>query len=77
MDQLTPYLQAGQIIAAIALVAVIMLQSKGMSFSGTFSNDSSIYRTRRGLERTLFQLTIVLSVVFLVFSMLSVRFIQL
>ncbi|MFN8535515.1 MAG: preprotein translocase subunit SecG [Dehalococcoidia bacterium] len=74
---MTPYLQAGQIVASIALIVVIMLQSKSMSFSGTFSNDSSIYRTRRGLDRTLFQLTIVLSIVFLLFSMLSVRFIQL
>ena len=73
---MTPYLQAGQIVAAIALIVVIMLQSKSMTFSGTFSNDSSIYRTRRGLDRTLFQLTIVLSIVFLLFSMLSVRFIQ-
>ncbi|GIW07127.1 MAG: preprotein translocase subunit SecG [Dehalococcoidia bacterium] len=74
---MTPYLQAGQIVASIALIVVIMLQSKSMTFSGTFSNDSSIYRTRRGLDRTLFQLTIVLSIVFLLFSMLSVRFIQL
>jgi preprotein translocase subunit SecG len=74
---MTPYLQAGQIVAAIALIVVIMLQTKGMTFSGTFSNDSSIYRTRRGLDRTLFQLTIVLAIVFLVFSMLSVRFIEL
>jgi preprotein translocase subunit SecG len=74
---MTPYLQAGQIVAAIALIVVIMLQSKSMTFSGTFSNDSSIYRTRRGLDRTLFQLTIVLAIVFLVFSMLSVRFIEL
>ena len=73
---MTPYLQAGQIVAAIALIVVIMLQSKSMTFSGTFSNDSSIYRTRRGLDRTLFQLTIVLGIVFLLFSMLSVRFIQ-
>ncbi|MCS6803327.1 MAG: preprotein translocase subunit SecG [Chloroflexota bacterium] len=74
---MTPYLQAGQIVAAIALIVVIMLQSKSMTFSGTFSNDSSIYRTRRGLDRTLFQLTIVLAIVFLLFSMLSVRFIEL
>ncbi|GIW09817.1 MAG: preprotein translocase subunit SecG [Chloroflexi bacterium] len=74
---MTPYLQAGQIVAAIALIVVIMLQTKSMTFSGTFSNDSSIYRTRRGLDRTLFQLTIVLAIVFLVFSMLSVRFIEL
>ena len=74
---MTPYLQAGQIVAAIALIVVIMLQTKSMTSSGTFSNDSSIYRTRRGLDRTLFQLTIVLAIVFLVFSMLSVRFIEL
>jgi preprotein translocase subunit SecG len=71
---MSTYIMIGQIIAAVALITVIMLQSKSMTFSGTFSNDSSIYRTRRGLDRTLFQLTIVLSVVFLLFSMASVRF---
>lgn len=73
--ELNIYFQVGQILSAIALITVIMLQSRNMTFSGTFSNDSSIYRTRRGLERTLFQLTIVLAIVFIVFSMLSVRFI--
>ncbi|MCS7002936.1 MAG: preprotein translocase subunit SecG [Dehalococcoidia bacterium] len=73
---LEPYLQVGQIIASIALIIVVMLQSRSMAI-GQSSNDSSIFRTRRGLEKTLFQLTIVLSVVFLFFSIASVRFIQL
>ena len=43
-------------------------------FSATFNSDSSIYRTRRGVEKTLFNVTIVLAVVFVVVSIISVAF---
>jgi preprotein translocase subunit SecG len=52
-----------QIILSIVLIGVILLQTRGSGFSAFGSSDSSIYRTRRGFERTLFQFTIVLAVV--------------
>jgi len=64
--------QIGQIILAILLTIVILLQSKGSSFSGAMGGDSGgIYHTRRGLEKTLFQLTIALAVVFVALSVFT------
>ena len=61
-----------QIIISIVLIILILLQAKGSGFGGFFGGDSSsIYRTRRGFERTLFQFTIFLSVVFVLLSLVS------
>jgi preprotein translocase subunit SecG len=60
------------IIISLVLVLVVLLQTKGSSFSGAFGGDTgSINRTRRGLERTLFQFTIIIGVVFAVAAFLS------
>lgn len=60
------------IIVSIVLTLVVLLQTKGSSFSGAFGGDtSSIYRTRRGLEKTLFQFTIFAGVVFAVIAFIS------
>ena len=67
-----PYLNIAQIIISVALTVVVLLQSKGAGFSGTFNNDASVFRTRRGLEKTLFQLAIGLSIVFVLISIVSV-----
>jgi preprotein translocase subunit SecG len=69
---LSAYLNVAQIIISLVLMVVILLQAKGASFSGTFNNDASVFRTRRGLEKTLFQLAIGLSVVFILVSIASV-----
>ena len=63
-----------QILISVALVAVILLQVKGQGMGGVFGGGSTGFRTRRGLEKTLFQLTILLIVVFILVSFLSVRF---
>jgi preprotein translocase subunit SecG len=58
-----------QIVLAITLIAVILLQVKSAGLGSAFgSSDASIYTTRRGLDKVLFQFTIVLSVVFLLTS---------
>lgn len=69
---MSSYLNVAQIIISIVMMVVILLQSKGAGFSGTFNNDASVFRTRRGLEKTLFQLAIGLAVVFVIISVLSV-----
>jgi preprotein translocase subunit SecG len=58
------------ILLSIALIVVILLQVKGEGVGGLQSG--SFVRTRRGLEKTLFQLTIVLSVLWLGVSALAV-----
>ncbi len=60
------------IIVAIVLMLVVLLQTKGSSFSGAFGGDTSgIYRTRRGLEKTLFQLTIGIAALFVVLAIIT------
>ena len=55
------YLYIVQIFVSVVLIGVLLLQARGSGFSATFSSDSSIYRTRRGVEKTLFNVTIVAS----------------
>jgi preprotein translocase subunit SecG len=66
-----PILGLGQIIVSIALIAAILLQARGTGLSGTFGGDSAVYRSRRGVERRLWQFTIVLLGLFVVFSLAS------
>jgi preprotein translocase subunit SecG len=66
-------LQIGQIVIAIAVLTSILLQARGTGLSSTFGGDSTAYRSRRGLERTLFRLTIVLIAVFVVISLVGAR----
>jgi preprotein translocase subunit SecG len=60
-------------VVAIALSALVLLQSKDAGLSNMFGgSDMGIYRTRRGVEKTMFQATIVLGVVFLVLALITV-----
>ena len=68
------FLAIGQVIVSIALIASILLQSRGTGLSGTFGGDSAVYRSRRGVERRLWQFTIVLLVLFVLFSLASFIF---
>jgi preprotein translocase subunit SecG len=64
-----PVLAAGQLIVSVALTFSILLQSRGSGLGGTFGGDSAVYRSRRGIERRLWQFTIVLIVLFVLFSL--------
>jgi len=66
-------LQIGQLIIAIAVATSILLQARGTGLSSTFGGESTAYRSRRGLERTLFRLTIVLITVFVLISVVGAR----
>jgi preprotein translocase subunit SecG len=66
-------LQIGQVIIAVAVATSILLQARGTGLSSTFGGESTAYRSRRGLERTLFRLTIILIVVFVVISLVGAR----
>ncbi len=68
------YLNIVQILLSVVLILVVLLQSKGSGFSATFASDSSVYRSRRGVERTLFNFTIVLAVLFVLVSIFTVKF---
>ena len=66
------YLFAAQILIAIALIVAILFQLHGGGIGGIFGQADSVYRTRRGIESTLFKLTIVLSILLVIFATLIV-----
>jgi preprotein translocase subunit SecG len=67
------YLNMAQILISVVLILVILFQAKGSGFGAALGGTSgSSFRTRRGIERTLFQLTIVLAVIFVAMSAWSV-----
>jgi preprotein translocase subunit SecG len=66
-----PFLALGQIIVSVALIGAILLQARGVGLSGTFGGDSSVYRSRRGVERRLWQFTIVLAILFNLFALVA------
>jgi len=70
------FLAVGQILLSIALIAAILLQARGTGLSGTFGGDSAVYRSRRGVERRLWQFTILLLVLFVVFALVSFIFVR-
>jgi preprotein translocase subunit SecG len=63
----------GQMIVSVALMASILLQARGAGLGATFGGDSSVYRSRRGIEKRLFQFTIILAVLFVIFSIAAFR----
>ena len=65
---------AAQIVIAIIFMLVVLVQARGGGVGGIFGGwGSSTFRTRRGIEKTLFRFTIVLMVVLVIISMISVR----
>ncbi len=68
------YLAVGQIIVSIGLIASVLLQARGTGLSSAFGGDSAVYRSRRGVERRLWQFTIILAILFAVFSLASYAF---
>ena len=60
-----------QIIIAILLIMAILLQHRGVGLSEVFGGSGSVYRTRRGLERKLFIITIVLAILFFLIALSS------
>ncbi|MDQ1322904.1 MAG: preprotein translocase subunit SecG [Chloroflexota bacterium] len=72
---MNPILAIGQILLSIALIASILMQARGTGLSGTFGGDSSVYRSRRGVERRLWQFTILLLVLWVLFALVAFVFV--
>jgi preprotein translocase subunit SecG len=67
------YLNVAQIVLAVALVLIILFQVRGGGLGGIFGQPDTVYRTKRGVEKTMFQLTVVLAVLFIIVAVISVR----
>jgi len=70
---LLTYLNIIQIVLSVALILTILIQVRGGGLGGIFGQADTVFRTRRGVERTLFRLTIILVVLFILVSILSLR----
>jgi preprotein translocase subunit SecG len=70
---MSTYFNVAQIVLSIALILAILLQVRGGGLGGIFGQPDSVYRTRRGVEKTLFQLTIALAILFIILSVIALR----
>jgi len=68
MAHLLSFLQIG---LALLLIGAILLQQRGTELGGAFGGESGIYHTRRGIEKFLFYLTIVLAFAFVIITVVN------
>ena len=67
------YINIAQIVVAVALIIAVLLQVRGGGLGGIFGTQTGMYRTRRGVEKTLFRFTIILVVIFIIISIFALR----
>jgi preprotein translocase subunit SecG len=66
------YLNIAMVIVSILLIALIIIGARNSAVGNVFGGDSPVYHARRGIERTLFNATVWVSVIFFVLAILSV-----
>ncbi|HEX6480892.1 MAG TPA: preprotein translocase subunit SecG [Ktedonobacteraceae bacterium] len=73
MSQWIPALQTVQIILSVAVIIFILLQARGAGLGSAFGGSSagSVFKTRRGVERLIFNITIVFIILFAAVSVIS------
>ena len=71
---MNPILAIAEILVSIGLIAAVLLQSRGAGLGATFGGESSAYRSRRGVEKRLFEFTIILTIFFVGISLVSFLF---
>ncbi len=70
---MTVYLNIAQILVSVFVIMAILMQVRGGGLGGIFGAPDTTFRSRRGIERTLFRFTIALMVLFVLLSITSVR----
>ena len=65
-------MQIIQIILSVTIAALLLIQAKGAGLGSIFGGSGGVYRTRRGIEKTLHQVTIGLAILFFVISLIAV-----
>ena len=67
------FLNLIQIVISVALIVLILIQSKGSGMGSLFGGgDTGVYTTRRGVEKTLFNLTVVVALAFFLVAIINV-----
>lgn len=67
------YFNIAIIVLAVALILSILFQVKGGGLGGIFGQADTVYRTKRGVEKTLFQMTIILIILFIIVSVIAIK----
>lgn len=60
-----------EIVLSVALIGLILLQSKGAGLSGVFGGEGNVYSTKRGAEKIIFMGTIVVAILFFGMALLN------
>ena len=74
LSLLTPYRQyfeVVQIIVSVALIVSILLQVRGAGLGSVFGGTGTVFKTRRGIDRLLFRMTIAFVVIFVLVSIVG------
>jgi protein translocase SecG subunit len=74
LQPLAPYLSIAEIVLAVAIITLVLLQSKGSDlggFMGGSGGDSGGYRTKRGVEATMHRVTIYFCIAFFIVTLLT------
>jgi preprotein translocase subunit SecG len=66
------FLKIAQLVVAILLILVILLQNKGAGLSKMFGGSNNVYLAKRGVDKTLFNSTVVLAILFATISILMI-----
>jgi preprotein translocase subunit SecG len=67
------YLEIAQLVVAIVLIIALLLQVRGGGLGGIFGQQTGVYRTKRGIEKTLFRFTIIMMAIFVLISIFAVQ----
>ncbi|MYD65559.1 MAG: preprotein translocase subunit SecG [Chloroflexi bacterium] len=70
--ELTDFLHIAQILVAIVLITIVLMQVKGTGFGAALGGADQSFRTRRGIQKSLHRLTIVVVIVFIGFALWAV-----
>ncbi len=70
---MTTYFDIALIIISVTLIVSVILQNKGVGLGGLTGNDSGgVFSARRGIEKTLFWITIILCIIFVILTLVSI-----
>jgi len=71
LSTLTAVILISQIILSVVVTVLVVMQSQNSGAGGMFGADTTVYRTKRGLEKTMYQATIVVTTMFFVVSLVA------
>lgn len=71
LNSISPYLLPGQVICLICATILILMQNRGAGLSSSFGGGNEVYLTRRGIEKWVVNLTVLMIVFFIILRILA------